>query len=187
MGGVDSYINTELLFDLTLKNRIHSSSIKHGFVPGEAAGFFLITTAKRAEKSKMPILGRIKAVGSTMEEKTFLTGKTCLGQGLSKAVSNVLKKIPKETVIDKVYCDLNGERFRTEEYNYLLSRNSNLISDPGSYITTSRSYGDIGAATLASLINLAVHHNEEQTTGLFFTGSDSGIRSAAIIEIAPTA
>jgi 3-oxoacyl-[acyl-carrier-protein] synthase-1 len=187
VGGVDSYINTELIFELTLKNRIHSSSIKHGFIPGEAAGFFLVTTEKRANYYEMPVLARIKALGSTMEEKTFLSGKTCLGQGLSKAVASVLKDIPENTQIDKVYCDLNGERFRTEEYNYLLSRNSDLIEDPGSYITTSRSYGDVGAATLPGLVNLAVHHNEEKTTGLFFTGSDSGIRSAAIIEIEPTA
>ncbi len=184
VGGVDSYIDTGLIFKLSLKNRIHSSSIKHGFTPGEAAGFFLLTTEKKAEFYQMPILAKVKAVSSTMEEKTFLNGETCLGQGLSKVVANILKKFPKDTTINKVYCDL-GERFKTEEYNYLLSRNAGLIEDPGSYITTSRYYGDVGAATLPSLINLAVHHNEEQTTGLFFTGSDSGIRSAAIIEIEP--
>jgi 3-oxoacyl-[acyl-carrier-protein] synthase-1 len=187
VGGIDSYIDKNLIFDLILENRINSSSIKHGFTPGEAAGFFLLTTKKRAEFYKMPVMAKIKAVSSTMEEKTFLSGNTCLGQGLSKVIARVLKEIPKETSIDKIYCDLNGERFRAEEYNYLLSRNSNLIEDPGSYITTSRYYGDVGAATVPSLISLAVHHNEEKITGLFFTGSDFGIRSAAIIEITPTA
>ncbi|MCP3922317.1 MAG: hypothetical protein GY714_07005 [Desulfobacterales bacterium] len=185
VGGVDSYINRELLYELIYSRRMHSSLTKHGFIPGEAAGFFLLTTEKRAKFYKMPVMARIKAVGSTMEENTFLSGKTCLGQGLSKVVARVLQKIPKDITIDKVYCDLSGERFRTEEYNYLLSRNAGLIEDPGSYITTSKNYGDVGAATLPSLINLAVHHNEEKRTGLFFTGSDSGIRSAAIIEIEP--
>ncbi|MCP3923391.1 MAG: hypothetical protein GY714_12500 [Desulfobacterales bacterium] len=185
VGGVDSYIDTDIMYELMLSRRTFSSFTKHGFVPGEAAGFILITTQSKAAKYKLPVLAKVKATSSTMEEDTALNGKKCLGKGLSKAVSSVLSKISEETIIDKIYCDLNGERFRAEEYNYLISRNSQRLTNPGGFISTCKNYGDVGAATFPSLLNLAIHHNTEPVTGLFFTGSDSGIRSAAIIETEP--
>jgi 3-oxoacyl-[acyl-carrier-protein] synthase-1 len=185
VGGVDSYIERAYLYKLLKSKRIKSSMTKHGFIPGEGSGFFLITKESRANFYKFPILARICAVGSAMEKNNALGGKTCHGKGLSEAVFKVLGKIPDDKLIDKVYCDLNGERHRAAEYTYMISRNHDRIIDPGDYITTSSSHGDIGAATLSGLINLAVHHNTEKTTGLFLTGSDSGIRSAAIIKIEP--
>lgn len=186
IGGVESYHHHDSFKWLEESERLLCSDNNFGFVPGEAAGFFLIASEKFLIKYNLTSLGKIVSVGTEMEENLIGMDTVCTGSGLSKILDRVLQQLPPNQKISQTFCDLNGERYRTDEYGFSGLRFSQHFDDFTDFIAPAESLGDVGPATAPLLINLITDYARKGYTkgnfNLIWTSSDSGERSALLIE-----
>lgn len=186
VGGVDSYMHAETLEWLDEHEYLNSQVNKFGFIPGEAAGFCLLVSCQTARHFKLNILAHIVAVASASENNTINTDTVCIGEGLSHAFSQVLNAIdPIETQIHQVFCDLNGQRYRADEYGFSVLRTREYFIDPSDFIAPAECWGDVGAATGVLLVNLVTAAAQKGyalgSYSLLWSSSESGERCAALL------
>lgn len=186
-GGVDSCFDPARISLLESKNRLKTPDNSFGFIPGEAAGFVLVTTIQKAKHYKLPILADIVAISTTNEENTIDKDTVCTGEGLTKAMDEVLQHISPEYQVNQIFCDLNGERYRSDEYGFAYLKNRKYFNSPDDFIAPSNHWGDIGAATAPNLINLAIEAGQKKYSkgpyNLVWTSSDAGERSALLLKL----
>lgn len=181
--GVDSYHDPETLDVLLRHRRLLGPGRPSGFAPGEAAGACLVTSERHAQRSGWPIQGVLRGAATAVEAETLLTDGPCLALGLTASLQAVIGcfESPKAIFTD-VYCDLNGERYRSEEYLYALLRTQNAFVEPHAYVSPADCWGDVGSASGPLFVALAVSAARRGYANgsypLFWTGSDSGYRAA---------
>jgi 3-oxoacyl-[acyl-carrier-protein] synthase-1 len=186
VGGVDSYMEPETLEWLDYGEQLHSDENIYGFIPGEAAGFALLASQNVAQKYGLKILGRIQSIATEHESNLIKTDTVCIGEGLTKAFRNVFKSLdyPAQK-IDQTICDMNGERYRADEYGFTLVRTSEYFVNASDFQTPSDCWGDIGAASGLLFINLAISAWQrgyaKGSNVLIWTSSEGGERSALLL------
>jgi len=89
-------------------------------------------------------------------------------------------------VISDVYCDINGERARTEDWGFALARTSERFRDGTAYTSFVGECGELGAATPAIGCVVAVQSWRRKYAlgprALIWAGSWGGLRGAAFLE-----
>jgi 3-oxoacyl-[acyl-carrier-protein] synthase-1 len=94
-----------------------------------------------------------------------------------------------EQAITATYCDLNGQRYRNEEFVYALLRTQESFVDAHDYECPADCWGDVGAASGPLFASLAIRANERgYSKGRFplaWAGSNAGYRSAMVLELTP--
>jgi 3-oxoacyl-[acyl-carrier-protein] synthase-1 len=190
-GGVDSYIQGETLEWLDANRQLLSAENRSAFAPGEAAGFCLVASASFLQRWSVMALARIVSVFTAIEENRIKTDTICIGEGLTAAVRGAYAALePPVGRVEQTWCDLNGERYRSTEYLYLLMRAYSLfvrarVSHPADC------WGDVGAASGPLFACLAVASwLRGYATGpraLLWTSSESGYRTATILQDATAA
>lgn len=190
VGGVDSYLSAESLEWLDAAGRLKSYVNRAGFPPGEGAGFCVLASGGFIQRWRLPVLGWVISSGSAMEPSPLASDGICVGRGLSDAIALALR--PLSSGGDKVhqtFCDLNGERYRSEEYAFAIHRVQLAMEDFTRFTTPVDSWGDMGAATGTLLAILAlVYGMRGYASGphsLLWAGSDSGKRAAALLYTDP--
>ncbi len=186
-GGIESYLEPETLEWLDEQEQLHSEKNKWGFIPGEAAGFCLLASARALEKYRLRTLGRILAVATAREANLIKTDSVCTGEGLTKAFRAALRSLPPQQKVDHVICDLNGERYRADEYGFTVARTSEHFVDATDFLAPADCWGDVGAASGPLFVNLAIAAGlREYAKGplfLIWTSSEGGERSAALLHV----
>ena len=188
-GGVDSYMNPDTLEWLDDGGQLMSSENRSGFPPGEGAGFLLLASTAAAEKWKLPVLAWIIATSTAHEEKRIKTETICIGEGLTAAIQGVITKLnlPDEK-INTAYCDMNGERYRNEEFTFTLLRTQLAFVDAIDNLTPADCWGDVGAASGPLFANLAIASGlrgyARGPRPLLWASSECGKRSAALLHLA---
>ncbi len=188
-GGMDSWINPDDLEWLDFQEMLHSSSNPWGLIPGEGAGFCLLVSDQIIEELNIAAVAHILAGATTREKNLINTDTVCSGQGLSQAISFVPQESdPSEfDKIDQIICDLNGLRYRADEFGFSTVKNAKQFKTPGDFVAPADCWGDVGAASGPLFISLAVHTalqgNQKGPLNLVLTGSDTGERSAMLIKI----
>ena len=93
-------------------------------------------------------------------------------------------RLPAEAV-DTIYCDINGERYRSEEWGFVCMRLPTIARDFG-YELSADSWGDLGAASGPVFCNLALQAwargYARGPRALVWCGSESGLRGAVVLE-----
>jgi 3-oxoacyl-[acyl-carrier-protein] synthase-1 len=188
VGGVDSYMDPERLEHLEETGQLHSLSNPWGFIPGEGAGFCVITTVRNAEEWGVKPALRIASVASAREANLIRTGSVCIGAGLSTAIRDALSTLPSGAQVDTVVCDINGDAYRADEYGFSIARMSDCFRDATDITTPADSWGDVGAASgilFLGLVIAAAHKGYGKGPhALMWTSSDTGERAAALVEAA---
>lgn len=185
VGGVDSYLDPETLVWLDERDQLRSGSNRWGFVPGEAAGFCLLTSKEASERYGLADLVRVVGVATGREENVIKTETVCIGRGLSEVVQRVLCALPPKIKIDQMICDMNGEAYRADEFGFTMARTSERFVDAVNFLAPADCWGDVGAASgplflsLVSEAGLKGYSKGPHT--LVWTSSESGERSAALI------
>lgn len=186
-GGIESYLEPETLEWLDEEEQLHSEKIKWGFIPGEAAGFCLLASARVLEKYRLHTLGRILAATTARETNLIKTDSVCTGEGLTKAFRAVLRSLPSNEKVAHVICDLNGERYRADEYGFTVARTSEHFVDATDFLAPADCWGDVGAASGPLFINLAIAAGlrayAKGPLSLIWTSSESGERGAALLHV----
>ncbi len=187
VGGIESYLESETLEWLDEHEQLHSEKNKWGFIPGEAAGFCLLASARALEKYRLRTLGRILAAATARETNLIKTDSVCTGEGLTKAFRDALRSLPSQQRVDHVICDMNGERYRADEYGFTVARTSEHFVDATDFLAPADCWGDVGAASGPLFINLAIAASlRGYAKGPFFltwTSSESGERSATLLHM----
>ena len=185
-GGVDSYLEPDTLEWLDEAEQLHSERNKWGFAPGEGSGFCLLASPRAVEKYRLAVLGKALAAATAKEPSLIKTDSVCIGEGLTKAFQQTLQVLAaSKQKVDQTICDMNGERYRADEYGFTTVRTSEYFGEAGNFLAPADCWGDVGAASGPLFINLAVCAAQRGYAKgpftLVWTSSEGGERSAALL------
>jgi 3-oxoacyl-[acyl-carrier-protein] synthase I len=182
--GVDSYADPDTVEQLEENLQLLSEKTRSGFIPGEGAGAVVLSTANARKHLRLPSLAVIRGVGAAMERRLINTDADVLGEGLAEAIGAAAAGLGGEP-IDATYCDINGERYRTDEWGFALLRLASRLS-LAPYETPSDLWGDVGAASGALGCVLAVRSwargYAPGPRALVWASSEAGLRGAAVLQ-----
>jgi 3-oxoacyl-[acyl-carrier-protein] synthase-1 len=188
VAGADSYHDPETLEWLDRTGALMSATNRNGFPPGEAAGACVLASVDAAQRLRLPVLGVVAAAATSVEPNAVRSGAVCTGAGLTAAIREAASvlDVPREA-ITATYCDLNGQRYRSEEFVYTLLRVQGAFVDAHDYLSPADCWGDVGAASGPLFVVLALAAVDRGyavgTVPLMWAGSESGYRSAVLLRL----
>jgi 3-oxoacyl-[acyl-carrier-protein] synthase-1 len=149
VAGVDSYLEPETLEWLEDCGQLHSAGPLNnawGFIPGEAAGALLVMRASITSKVRLHPLATVLGTGIAHEPKRIKTETVCIGEGLTRAFRGALATLPSGAKVTDVYCDMNGEPYRADEYGFTCLRTSESFESAPDFVAPADCWGDVAAA-----------------------------------------
>jgi 3-oxoacyl-[acyl-carrier-protein] synthase-1 len=188
VAGVDTYIEPETLEWLESCDQLHSAGPLNnawGFIPGEAAGALLLVRGETAKRMVLAPLAAILATGSAHEPKRIKTETICIGEGLTQAFRATLAALPDGVQVSDVYCDMNGEPYRADEYGFTCLRTKESFISASDFVAPADCWGDVAAAggmlhlMLATIAGLKGYAYGQIT--FVWASSEGGERAAALI------
>ena len=187
VGGVDSYFHPATMEWLDQNRQLVGSVSRSGFVPGEGAGFCLLMTPAAAQRAGLQPVAMVTNSASAWESKRIKTQEINLGEGLIETLSAAVVPLqPPHESVNTVYCDINGERYRGEEWGFTCLKLACYFDDPTAYCSPADCWGDMGAASGGLFMALAVQAAQRGYASgrrsLLWTGSENGLRAAVLLE-----
>jgi 3-oxoacyl-[acyl-carrier-protein] synthase I len=187
VGGVDSYFHPDTMEWLDENRQLVGTISRSGFVPGEGAGVCLLVTDQTCKNLGLKAQVVVRAVAAGKETKLIKTEDICLGEGLSTTVLDAVLglQLPDERIND-VICDINGERYRGEEWGFVCLRLSSYFDDPTAYLSPAECWGDMGAASgplFAMLVcQASMRGFSKGPRTMLWTSSEGGQRAVVVLE-----
>ncbi|QSQ11890.1 hypothetical protein [Myxococcus landrumensis] len=188
--GVDSYHHADTFVWLERNRRFAQPGIRSGFTPGEGVGCLALMSAGMRRRLHLSPLALLRGA-CTAHERLLRDSETgSFGIGMTQAVAGAISglDLSRESV-DVVYTDINGERYRSEEWGFVALRAPSAWKTPG-YKAPSDCWGDVGAAsgTLESILALRAFARgyARGPRALVMAGSDSGLRGAMLLQAPQT-
>lgn len=190
VGGVDSYLEPATLAWLSRHGQVAQPDARSAFCPGEGACFALVVSTGALRQLGVPSLATICGAAVATETRRIKTDEDNLGHGLTEAVTLACRDTGGlNGPIDAVYSDINGERYRTEEWGLAILRRASWFRDPAGYTAPADRWGDIGAATGTCLAMLAAaawqRGHAKGPRSMLIAGSEAGLRAAVILQQPP--
>jgi len=143
-----------------------------------------MSTASKGQKAKSA--AHEVHLHRSMEERSFGKGTEVLGHGLAAAIAGATAslRLPQEAV-DTVFCDINGERYRSHEWGMAVLRTPEVFATTA-YESPANLWGDMGAAWGALGCTLAVRAwargYARGPRALVWGSSDGGLRGAVVLQ-----
>ena len=185
VGGVDSYLETATLGWLHA-NGLLGQTVRAGLVPGESAAFVALASARALRALGLSSLATLSAWSSVHEPPSLDPRQQ--GLALTSVIRATLDALPEPRSIDDIYCDMNGQRQRSEEWGFCVLRAPPRFRDPTAYTAVVDQIGDVGAATgplLAVLAARAWARGYARGPDALLWGSSFGGTRAALIMRGP--
>lgn len=187
VGGVDSYFHPDTMEWLDENRQLAGTVSRSAFVPGEGAGFCLLTSADVSKQLGLNVLAQVSGVAVGRESKLIRTSDICLGEGLTTTVRSAVSGVqPSDETISDIICDINGERYRGEEWGFVCLRLSQYFDAPTAYHSPADCWGDTGAASgpLFAMLacQAAVGRYAKGPRTLLWASSEGGLRGAVVLE-----
>lgn len=190
VAGVDSYMSPETLEWLEESDQLHGAGPLNnawGFIPGEGAGAALLMSGDVAHARDLSSLASVRSVGLGTERNRIKTETVCIGEGLTQAFHAALGDLPEGTQITDVYCDMNGEPYRADEYGFACLRTKEYFASASDFVSPADCWGDMSAATGPLCMGLAVIAAQKAysngSLAFVWTSAESGERAGAVIEM----
>ena len=125
--------------------------------------------------------------GTAFEPKHIKTETVCIGEGLTQAFRNALAVLPRGTNVTDVYCDMNGEPYRADEYGFTCLRTKEVFESASDFVAPADCWGDVAAAGAPLHIMLAtVAGTKGYANGtIAFTcaSAEDGERASALLAV----
>lgn len=192
VAGIDSYADPDALEWLEANEQLHGAGPSNnawGFIPGEAGAALLLVDEGVANDRGLPVLAHVLGVGIANELNRIKTPTVCVGRGLTEALQAALRRVPTGSRVSDIYCDMNGEPYRADEYGFASVRTAAAFVDTGEFLTPADCWGDVGAATGPLLIGLAAvagcKRYSRGPLALVWASSEGGERAAALLRVGP--
>lgn len=188
VAGVDSYLDPHTLEWLETSEQLHGAGPlmnAWGFIPGEAAGALVLLAADRARAWDIKPLATVLGLGSALEQNPIKTQTVCLGEGLTQALRQALEGLPTGAQVADIYCDMNGEPYRADEFGFATLRTREGFISPSDFLAPADCWGDVGAAggplhmILASVAGLKGY--ARGSCSLVWASSELGERAAVLL------
>lgn len=184
VAGVDSYLAAETLEWIEACDQLHGGGPLNnawGYIPGEAAGVLCVEPVR----GEGDALAEVMAVGLGREPCLIKTDTVCIGAGLTEALRAALAALPAGERIDDVYCDMNGEAYRADEYGFSCLRTKQHFRAAADFVAPADCWGDVGAAgaPLHAMQAIAACRKgyANGTRSLVWASSEGGERGAAVL------
>jgi 3-oxoacyl-[acyl-carrier-protein] synthase I len=188
VAGVESYLAPDSLAWLEENGQLHGAGRAKnawGFVPGEAAGAVLLAAESVVDRFDVEPFARVLSVGEGREEKRIKTQTVCIGEGLTAAFRDSLTGLPDGAKVTDVYCDLNGEPYRADEFGFASLRTADAFESASDFVAPADCWGDVSAASAPLGIMLsAIAAQNGYANGvhaLVWASSEGGERGAALL------
>lgn len=188
VAGVDSWLEPETLEWLESCDQLHGAGPLNnawGFIPGEAGAALLLLRAGVASSLQQPVLATVLGVGIANEPKRIKTETVCIGEGLTKAFRSALSALPQGAMVSDIYCDMNGEPYRADEFGFTALRTKEHFESASAFIAPADCWGDVSAAgaPLHALLACASAHKGYAKGPLAFVwaSSEGGERAATAL------
>ncbi|MEX1368236.1 MAG: sigma 54-interacting transcriptional regulator, partial [Nannocystaceae bacterium] len=115
----------------------------------------------------------------------ILSDRECLGSGLHDALGEAMAAAGGGVPVAQTFIDINGERYREEEWGMAMLRHAADFEDPLRYVAAARAWGDIGAASGTAFVCLATQawargYARGPRVALV-AGSDAGERAVVVL------
>ncbi len=184
--GADSYNNTDTFMWLESRLQFAQPGVRSGFFPGEGVGCLAVTSARMRNTLGLSSLASVTGIGTAQESLLRDSDTGSFGVGMAEAVVRAATglRLPQEGA-DTVYSDINGERYRSEEFGFMAMR-AYAAMKTLSYEAPSDLWGDVGAAFPCLAAVLAVQSFARGYAAgpraLVIAGSESGLRGAMILQ-----
>jgi 3-oxoacyl-[acyl-carrier-protein] synthase-1 len=190
VGGVDSMCDHQSLAHHARTGRSLGPGMPDGILPGEGAGFILLTSAETSRQRRLKAQGWVVGCALAHEPHSFLQRKPNMAEGLTEAFCQLrLHPMAGTHRVDHILSCQTGESFWAQEFNYAYLRNAPLMPEPLTMNQVAESLGDVGAAAGAIQFGSALHllSKLEKTSGeiariLVYGCADAGHVGACIVE-----
>lgn len=186
IAGAESYLHTETFLWLEQVRRFAQPGIRGGFTPGEGAGCLALMRAGPRRRLGLPLLAVVRRAYTAREHQLRESNTGSFGIGLTQAVEGAITglELPREGV-DDLYTDINGERYRSEEWGFVVLRTPSVWRSTG-YKAPSRCWGDVGAASgvLGGVLAVRAFARgyARGPRAMVIAGSDGGLRGAMLLQ-----
>jgi 3-oxoacyl-[acyl-carrier-protein] synthase-1 len=188
VAGVESYLAPETLEWLERNDQLHGAGRLNnawGFIPGEGSGAALVVTERALLRLRLEPLGRVLSVGRGYEQNQIKTQTVCIGEGLTGAFREGLAGLPPGAKVTDVYCDLNGEPYRSDEFGFAVLRTSEMFESASDFQAPADCWGDLSAASSPlALVLSTIAARKAYANGPFaflWASSETGERGAALL------
>ncbi len=190
LAGVESYLERDTLIWLEEGDQLHGAGPLNnawGFIPGEAAGAVLLCRQEALDRLRVPPLAVVLGVGTAVEANRIKTETVCIGEGLTAAFRQCLAGLPPGVVVTDVYCDLNGETYRADEYGFASVRTKEHFESVAEFSAPADCWGDVSAASAPLAMMLAtIAGRKAYARGRYaflWASSETGERGAGLLEL----
>jgi 3-oxoacyl-[acyl-carrier-protein] synthase-1 len=190
VSGVDSYLTPESLEWVEQNDQLHGAGrLKNawGFVPGEGAGAALLAVESAVDRLGLEPLARVIGVGTAFEKNRIKTRTVCIGEGLTAAFREGLAGLPAGAKVTDIFCDLNGEPYRADEFAFATLRTREAFESAADFVAAAECWGDVSAASAPLALMLAtIAAQKAYANGqyaLFWASSEGGERGAGLLEL----
>lgn len=188
IAGVDSYLSADALEWIEACDQLHGGGPLNnawGFVPGEGAGAMVVARGSPELLPRANVLGEVMSVGVGVESKLIKSEDVCIGEGLSHALRSAYRALAPGEMIDNVFCDMNGEPYRADEYAFCALRVKERMRAATDFVAPADCWGDVGAAGMPLHVQLAaISCRKGYAKGplsAVWASSETGERGAAVI------
>ena len=185
IGSVDGYLDELTLEWLKDTGRLKTEENPKGFVPGEAAAFLVLERHSTVLARNGKALAMLVGTGSTIESNSIYDKAPSTGDGLTAAIRSAVEPVGDVSSLALVVCDLNGERYRANEWGLALLRSFGATPTPRLLWHPADCLGDCGAA--AGVLNIVfgtlaiARRSVADGSVLVWGSSDDGERGAALL------
>lgn len=184
VGGSDSYFDDGLINQLASDGRLLHDNKADGFVPGEAAGYLVLTRNPELAQVMNGQMIALNPPGVADEVGYLNSDLPYKGEGLDEAFKKALINYQNKNV-STIYSSMNGEHFWAKELGVAQLRNKAAFMENVEVIHPAENFGDIGAATGPVLLALAADNlwqDEQANSSLIYASADNAKRGAIVIE-----
>lgn len=184
LAGVDSYLVSATITALLAADRLLSTQVSDGFIPGEGAGAVVLRLGTAESRGL-----RVSGVGTGYEAAHILQHETPnRAHGLVEAIRAAVKESGQPlTNIDFHMNDNNGNTYYSTESTIAMMRTLEHRVPGYPYLLPASYYGETGAAAgplmLAALTRIMPENGYSH--GLVHCSADNGHRAAVIVDYSP--
>jgi 3-oxoacyl-[acyl-carrier-protein] synthase-1 len=155
VGGVDTYLDLYLLGTLDMEGRILAEGVMDGFIPGEGAGFLLLT-ADIGRSVVVKPMARVEAAAVGAEKGHRYSEEVYRGDGLAETFQKLFDLISSRNgKIRTVFAGFNGESFGAKEWGVAYLRSKDRFVDRFRFEHPVDCFGDTSAALGPLMIGMA--------------------------------
>lgn len=188
VAAVDSYIDPSTLDWLESCDQLHGAGRHNnawGFTPGEAGAALLLMRGPVAAALGIEPLAAVWGVGIASERNLIKTETVCIGDGLTRAFLAAFQPLSADVRVSDVYCDMNGEPYRADEFGFTCLRTSERFVCASDFVAPADCWGDVGAAgAVLHIVLAAVAGRKGYARGnvaMAWASSETGARGAAVL------